>query len=162
MDIELLFSRSPFVTEYSNQFSFIEPNAAQTLSLPSDESTISITLPDSLHNKNVLVEVSGAGQSQAKPLFSNSMDVFVQERYGQIQVTGGQARSPIPKAYVKVYAQMHDGTVQFYKDGYTDLRGRFDYASLSTNQLDNVKRFSILVVSEDLGAEIREASPPKR
>ena len=162
MDIELLFSRSPFVTEYSNQFSFIEPNAAQTLSLPSDESTVSITLPGSLHNKNVLVEVSGSGHSQAKPLFSNAMDVFVQERYGQIQVTGGQTRRPVPKAYVKVYAQTHDGSVSFYKDGYTDLRGRFDYASLSTNQLDNVKRFSMLVVSEDLGAEIREASPPKR
>ena len=90
------------------------------------------------------------------------MDVFVQERYGQIQVTGGQTRRPVPKAYVKVYAQTHDGSVKFYKDGYTDLRGRFDYASLSTNQLDNVKRFSMLVVSDDLGAEIREASPPKR
>ena len=29
---------------------------------------------------------------------------------------------------MKVYAQMQDGGVQFYKDGYTDLRGRFDYA----------------------------------
>ncbi len=162
MDIELLFSRNPFVTEHSNQFSFIEPNVSHILSLPGDESTIGITLPDSLRNKNVLVEISGSGQTQAKPFFSNSMEVFVQERYGQIQVTSGTERQSVPKAYVKVYALGHDGSVQFYKDGYTDLRGRFDYASLSTSQLDNVKRFSMLIVSEDLGAEIREALPPKQ
>jgi hypothetical protein len=34
MDIELLFSRNPFVQQYSGQFSHIRPNAAQTLELP--------------------------------------------------------------------------------------------------------------------------------
>ena len=51
---------------------------------------------------------------------------------------------------------------KFYKDGYTDLRGRFDYSSLSTNQLNRVKRFSLLLMSEKNGAVIREALPPKR
>ena len=46
--------------------------------------------------------------------------------------------------------------MKFYKDGYTDLRGKFDYASVSTNELDNVKKFSLLVMSEDKGALIRE------
>ncbi|MDG1897698.1 MAG: hypothetical protein P8J37_22595 [Fuerstiella sp.] len=36
----------------------------------------------------------------------------------------------------KAYAKMKNGSTQFYKDGHTDLRGRFDYASLSTNDLD--------------------------
>ncbi|MFC1759622.1 hypothetical protein ACFL2H_12790, partial [Planctomycetota bacterium] len=162
MDIELLFSRSPFVTEYSNQFSFIEPNVSVAMSLPTDESTVEITLPDELRNKNVLVEVRGGGQSQAKPFFSNSMDVFVQRHYGHVQIAGGKDKHPLPKVYVKVYAEMQDGSVQFYKDGYTDLRGRFDYASLSTNQLDHVKRFSMLIMSDENGAEIREAKPPKR
>jgi hypothetical protein len=57
---------------------------------------------------------------------------------------------------------MKDGTSRFYKDGYTDLRGRFDYTSLSTNDLDNVNKFSILVMSDELGATVREAIPPKR
>ena len=51
---------------------------------------------------------------------------------------------------------------KFYKDGYTDLRGRFDYTSLSTNELDFVKKFSLLVLSEEHGAVVREASPPQR
>jgi hypothetical protein len=63
---------------------------------------------------------------------------------------------------VKVYAQLQDDSVKFYKDGYTDLRGRFDYTSLGTNELDFVKKFSLLVLSERHGAVVREASPPKR
>ena len=57
---------------------------------------------------------------------------------------------------------MKNGQVKFYKDGYTDLRGCFDYASLSTNELDFVDRFSILILSEEHGAVVREANPPKR
>ena len=57
---------------------------------------------------------------------------------------------------------MQDGSVRFYKDGYTDLRGRFDYTSLNTNELDAVERFSLLILSDEHGAVVREASPPKR
>ncbi|MCY2986373.1 MAG: hypothetical protein NTY19_00645 [Planctomycetota bacterium] len=52
----------------------------------------------------------------------------------------------LAKVYVKVYAQMQDGAVKFYRDGYTDLRGRFDYTALSTNELDFVKNSSLLVL----------------
>jgi hypothetical protein len=54
------------------------------------------------------------------------------------------------------------GEVKFFKDGYTDLRGRFDYASLNTNELDNSERLAVLILSPDLGAVVREAAPPKR
>jgi len=50
----------------------------------------------------------------------------------------------------------------FYKDGYTDLRGLFDYASVSTDDLDRVEKFAILVLSEEYGGLIRETLPPKR
>ena len=39
----------------------------------------------------------------------------------------------VSQAYVKVYARLNNGTVRFFKDGYTDLRGRFDYASLNSS-----------------------------
>ena len=62
----------------------------------------------------------------------------------------------IAKAYVKVYAQRPDGSNRFYKDGYTDLRGKFDYTSLNTNELDNVDKFSLLILSDTDGAVVRE------
>ena len=57
---------------------------------------------------------------------------------------------------------MNGGEVRFYKDGYTDLRGWFDYVSLSTDELDATEKFAILVASDEYGADIREAAPPKR
>ena len=52
--------------------------------------------------------------------------------------------------------------MRFYKDGYTDLRGRFDYVSLNTGELDTVTSFAILILNEKHGAIIREAKPPKQ
>ena len=72
------------------------------------------------------------------------------------------AKVALAKVYVNVYAQMQDGAVKFYRDGYIDLRGRFDYTALSTNELDFAKKFSLLVLSEEHGAVVREASPPQR
>ncbi len=71
-------------------------------------------------------------------------------------------RPPLPATYVKVYARHTGGLVRFYKDGYTDLRGRFDYVTLSTDDLDRVERFAILVASDDAGATVLEADPPPR
>jgi hypothetical protein len=42
------------------------------------------------------------------------------------------------------------------------MRGRFDYVTLSTDDLDRVERFAILVVSDEAGATILEAPPPPR
>ena len=47
----------------------------------------------------------------------------------------------------------------FHKDGFTDLRGRFDYASLNTG-LDGIDSFAILVLSDKEGALVIEAKPP--
>ena len=90
------------------------------------------------------------------------MTVQMSENYGRLRVSRAKGGRPLPKVYVKVYAQMKNGKTQFYKDGYTDLRGRFDYSGLSTNDLDQVKRFSILVLSETNGAIVREVAPPNR
>jgi hypothetical protein len=47
------------------------------------------------------------------------------ESYGQLRVGNAQGQ-PLPKVYVKVYARLPGGAVRFHKDGYTDLRGRFE------------------------------------
>ena len=80
----------------------------------------------------------------------------------KVTVSSVKTGKAMPKTYVKVYARGTDGRVRFYKDGYTDLRGRFEYASLSTNDLDNVDRFSVLVLSDTEGAVVREVAPPKQ
>jgi hypothetical protein len=49
-----------------------------------------------------------------------------------------------------------------YKDGYTDLRSKFDYASASTSDISDARKFSILVMSENNGATVLEAPVPQR
>lgn len=51
----------------------------------------------------------------------------------------------------------------FHKDGYTDVRGRFDYVTTTSGESSNggsIERFAILVTSQRLGAVIEEAQPP--
>jgi len=80
----------------------------------------------------------------------------------RLQVSDSATRQPVEGAYVKVYARNQDGSVSFYTDGYTDLRGRYDYVSLSTSDLASVQRFSILVIDPERGATLEEAAPPTR
>ncbi|MEO8493847.1 MAG: hypothetical protein ABI614_02170, partial [Planctomycetota bacterium] len=162
MDIELLFSRNPFVQGSSGQFSQIRPNLTDTIELPKGGKKFEFALPAELLNRNVLVEVVAAGQTKSQAYYSNSLSVQLIENYGQLRVTGEEKGQPLPTVYVKAYARMQDGSVRFFKDGYTDLRGRFDYSSLNTNELDNVERFALLILSEEHGAIVREAAPPKR
>ena len=93
--------------------------------------------------------------------YANDLATQVIANYGQLRVSHAKTGRVVPKAYVKVYARMRDGRVKFYKDGYTDLRGRFDYGALSTNELDNTDRFSILIMSDEHGAVVKEAARPK-
>jgi hypothetical protein len=140
----------------------IRPNVTQQLKLDPKQKTTKFTIPAALQASNVLVEISGGGQTRTQAAFANAMTVRTSENYGQVTVLEQQSGKPLAKTYVKVYAQTRDGQVKFYKDGYTDLRGKFDYTSVSTNELDNVEKFSLLVMSEAKGALIREAMPPKR
>ncbi len=162
MDIELLFSRNPFVQAQTGQFAYIRPNEVATLKLDPAKTAFTFDLPEKFHNSNVMVEIIAGGAAKAQAYYSNALAVQVIENYGQVKVASEKTAKPLPKVYVKVYARTKDGQTKFYKDGYTDLRGRFDYASLSTNELDNVDRFSLLVLSETDGAVVREAAPPKR
>ena len=139
----------------------IQPNRTETLELDNRKGKQQIAIPRDFANRNVLVEVSSGGQSQSRVLVSNAMDVTLADSYGRLQATSGNGK-PVERAYVKIYARHRDGSVRYYKDGYTDLRGQFDYASLSTNDLDSVDRFAILILHPELGAWIREAAPPKR
>lgn len=162
MDVELLFSRAPFAQAAGGQFAFTKPAASQGYKLPAGKDKVVIPLPDELARRNVLVEVTAAGKTRSVPFFATEMDVKVTETYGQVRVTDAVAGKPLPKVYVKVYARLADGSVKFHKDGYTDVRGRFDYASVNAPERQAIQRFAVLVLSDDRGAVIREAAPPQQ
>ena len=55
------------------------------------------------------------------------------------------------KVYVKAFAQKANGNSVFYKDGYTDLRGKFDYASASSQNVKDFRKFSFFIMSDHFG-----------
>jgi hypothetical protein len=162
MDIELLFSRAPFMKDESRRFSIITPNHSEVVELQDGQSTITLELPHAYRSANTIVEIVGANIRRSQANYAHDLAVQVIEPYGQLRVRVRASGQPLPRAYVKVYARKHGGEVSFYKDGYTDVRGAFDYASLSTNELDSVERFAMLVMTSEHGALIREAAPPQR
>src|SRR5262249_18056571 len=103
MDVELLFSRNPFVQQVSGPFASIKPNAAQAVKLPKDKKELAVPIPPALVRRNVLVEISAAGKTRSQPYFANAMDVKLQENYGQMRVTEAASGNALPKVYVKVY-----------------------------------------------------------
>ncbi len=161
MDLELLFSNNPFVQQGSGQFSFVRPNLTKKVTLEKASGTAEFDLPEQFQQSNVLVEIEAGGKTRAHAYYANSLTVQMLENYGQVRVTSPDQK-PVAGAYVKVYSKNQDGSVKFFKDGYTDLRGRFDYASVSSNEVQDVTNFSILISSEKFGAIVREANPPRR
>lgn len=185
MDPEFLFSSSPFATQDSARFGIIRPTESLVVRLAKGRESMEIPLPSRFVKANVLVEVVGGGRSRAIAHHSSSFEVLVAENHGYLDVGESGSGKGIPKAYVKVFARLPGGVIRFYKDGYTDLRGRFDYASLNEDptgrpvpvtaaaepgtyqaiqpsEVASVERFALLVLGEDQGAAIREVAPPRR
>lgn len=62
---------------------------------------------------------------------------------------------------MKVFSKNKAGKIDFIKDGYTDLRGKFDYLVSSSVNIKEIDTLSIFVMSDHLGSLILEAKPPK-
>lgn len=162
MDIELLFSRNPFVARTDASVPPIRPNLTESIKLSESGGPTQLPIPTELRNRNVLIEVTGDGVSRSQLLTSNALAVTKAEAFGRLQVLTRDGRQPVDDAYVKVFARHRDGQTRFYKDGYTDLRGQFDYVTLSTGELETVEQLAILILDPELGASVMEAAPPPR
>ncbi|MBP9086794.1 MAG: hypothetical protein KBG15_11785, partial [Kofleriaceae bacterium] len=159
IDAELLFSKQPFAQADVARFAFVEPTLALVVNLTTPRQVVA--WPVEVAGRNVVVEVRGPGISLVRSHYANELAVTVTHNAGRLRVVRSADNTPRAAAYVKAYGRGANG-VAFYKDGYTDLRGWFDYASLSTDDLDRTSEFSILVVDDECGAAVVSAQPPLR
>jgi len=161
MDVELLFSSSPFVQGNLKHFLNITPNTQMEVDLDGNVGEKKVEIPKEYLNANVMIDVRSGSVHTSKAHFSHSLSVHLIENYGLVKVYDKESGRPLPKTYVKVYSKNTSGSTEFFKDGYTDLTGAFDYTSVMTDALDKAQKFSILIMSEKNGSVIREASKPK-
>ncbi len=114
-------------------------------------------------NSNILIELTAGDKKDSKLFFANTLKLKIKRNYGYLKVTSNKDK-PLSKVYVKVYTQMNNGSIHFHKDGYTDLKGNFDYISISAFDENynpqNINKFSILVLSNENGGIIKEVLPP--
>lgn len=162
LDIELLFSRQPFLGDEGARLGYVRPARMDNVKLGAGEVVRGVDIPADFRQRNVLVEIQAEGLVERVSYTPHAMNAQVVANYGQVRVRATDGGRPVAGAYVKVYARSTDGGVRFFKDGYTDLRGAFDYAALSTDDLDRAERFALLILDDKLGALILEAAPPKR
>lgn len=161
MDVEVLFSSSPFVQGGgAGAFSYVEPLRRDVVEIAAGSGETGFELPSEYANANLLLEVRAGALVRRETVFAGSLAVQWMDNYGQVRVTHAESGRALSKVYVKVYARESDGSVRFHKDGYTDLRGRFDYASVSGENASGATRFAVLVLSDEYGARIREVVPP--
>ncbi len=161
IDIEVLFSRNPFGKELGRRFIFVDPSHTFTVrAVPSAQGQL-VDLPAGFGNRNMSVEVRSGERVVQKLHLRSELRVERQEKFGRLTVFHRESGSHLPEIYVKVYADHAGGDTYFYKDGYTDPRGVFDYASVSSDRLDMVSEFAILVLSEEFGSEVFMVAPPK-
>ncbi|MCC5851140.1 MAG: hypothetical protein JJU29_23870, partial [Verrucomicrobia bacterium] len=162
MDIELLFSRRPFQTDGGDGFGIVRPALSQEIELPVGGEEFELELPEDYRDTNMVVELTGRGQRASVARFANRLTVRVIQSFGQLEVRAAETGEFLPKTYIKVYARGIDGRETFWKDGYTDLRGRFDYLSLNDREPEEAVEFSILILHPEHGATLRKTTPPTR
>jgi len=92
--------------------------------------------------------------------FDCNLNINIYESIGNIDVSHSKTGKPVPKTYIKVFSKMRNGAVEFYKDGYTDISGRFDFASISVDKLKNVEKFSFFISHDEFGSKLTECNPP--
>jgi hypothetical protein len=112
--------------------------------------------------------------------FNSRLQVTTMPQPGLLQVLLDSV--PVRSCYVKAYAKLTPSSsssstsstsskeekekekaasrCEFYKDGYTDLLGKFDYVATNGDLIKEVEAFSILVSHPDLGATVVTVAPP--
>uniref|UniRef100_A0A7S0ZKP3 Uncharacterized protein n=1 Tax=Timspurckia oligopyrenoides TaxID=708627 RepID=A0A7S0ZKP3_9RHOD len=147
MDVEELFSMKPFGEASSDIV--IRPKHSTTHALDEPvQGVFRFDLDPAF--KNALIEVEGGGKRNVATHLSRDFIPHIYHQYGLLRVSKHDQKSPLVAAYVKVYAETSVGPT-FWKDGYTDLRGKFDYATVSGRSAFDAKRFAILIVTESHG-----------
>lgn len=106
-----------------------------------------------------MVEISSLSLKAFDTYFSTSLKISISESLGEVKITDKEGKF-LNKVYVKCFAQLKNGEINFYKDGYTDLRGKFNYITLNTDSLGDIVKFSIFVMDDNLGSAIKECNPP--
>ena len=144
--MEVQFSLYPFKKVQISDYNLTLPFYRETISLNNQNShsqTYVYDIPKQLVNHNLFFEISPLNQnkriSKCLEYMPFNLNHHINEEFGILKLIDSKEKKPVPKLYVKVFAEFNCGSKKFYKDGYTDLRGCFDYVSLNKDKVADIK-----------------------
>lgn len=105
-------------------------------------------------------EISGDGHSKIILYSHNKIHLQINKQSGFVKVSSKEDQKSLPKTYIKCFVKTRDGQVKFFKDGFTDMRGCFEYCNFEGTNTSNMERFSIYVQNERLGCLVEEIEIP--
>ena len=159
IDPELMFSKSPFISQSTEEFAYIKALHVDNYLLDKDMKSLTVEINEEYASKNLVIEIVGGGKQVFLSYFSTELKVIINDAFGELKVTDKDGRA-LSSVYVKAYARHHGGEVKFYRDGYTDIRGKIEYAQSSSGKLGSIDKFSVFIMSDELGSLTRECNPP--
>lgn len=144
--------------------SFLIPEHCSELELGNeDESGLcsaDISVPEELRRIPFIVGVrTSVSKVHYFRLMPQVLKIVVEERTGVLRVIDRSGKAVIG-CYIRVMANKSSPLYGFWKDGYTDLVGRFDYATVSTQEISSVRKFLIYAERKDVGCTLKKADPP--
>jgi len=136
VDLEIMFSRQPFMQDNSKDYSFVQANLLQEVNVKKsvDFATMFLDIPVNLENENLFIQFTSGAITKNITYFPTKMEIYVVSEFGQVKVADSVTHKPLSKVYVKCFSKNSGGKTSFYKDGYTDLRGTFDYATSNDDE----------------------------
>jgi hypothetical protein len=163
LEMEILFSNDPFLEKDIMNFVSVNPNHLMKFRVAksSEFKTSTITIPEELQKDSLFIQVKSKDKFEILKAFNSHLRVHTVEDYGLLNVSDLSGKC-LSSVYVKCFSKKRDGTVKFYKDGYTDFRGSFDYSSLNSDSLSDIEKFGLFVYSAQHGSVILTAKPPSQ
>jgi hypothetical protein len=168
IDLEEIFSSNPNLLLSGSQIdTSLKANSTARYQLnqgrtSADLAETLIEPPKGFTAMNYIAKLTSNEASVSVRISKKTLKMAPVEAYGQMKISSLDGK-PIPRCYVKCLAQnFGSGSYTLYKDGYTDLRGNFDYVSLNSNSLSKVDKFLLLIVSPENGSTVISTAPPKR
>ncbi len=151
IDLEILFSKDPFLKDgIESTLPPIAPNLTTEIPLNGNGTTVH-ALPAEFAKGNVLVAAESGNVKKLAIMDSRAIEIRTNPADRTVQIIDPATGKPLPKTYVKVYAESTNGSTAFHKDGYTDLRGKFDYLSHTATDPSTIRRLAILVSHPEKG-----------
>ncbi len=122
-------------------FNYISLSQLKTYNIckSNKENTLNISIPESLKNKTVYIEVSDNKKKEYETYYSSLLKCSILESIDEIKILSPELK-PLSKVYIKSFCKDKNGNIQFYKDSFTNLRGKFNYDTLNSDLINKVKK----------------------